>query len=160
VFERFTREAREIVKQSHEEATELGAATLEAEHLLLALTRSGPPAAVLAGAGLDRAGLLSALDAELEQSLSAVGVDARPLLRQAPPSGWRSPRFGQSAKLALERSLRVAVERKDRRLVPGHILLAVLRAEAGTVPRALRGADVEPAELAARMGAAMDAAPR
>ena len=157
MFERLTRDARDVVRQSHEEATGLRSPTVEAEHLLLALAapRSGPTAEVLAGAGLDRAGVLTALDAELRRSLEAVGIDAG-LLEQAPPSGWRSPRWGQSAKLALERTVRVAEERRDRRLVPGHLLLAVLRAEAGTVPRALRGAGVDPGELAGRMSAALD----
>jgi ATP-dependent Clp protease ATP-binding subunit ClpA len=155
MFERFTREARDVVKRSHEEAASLGSPTIEAEHLLIALAESGPTAAVLSDAGLDRDGLVAALDGEIERSLEAIGLDAQGLLEHAPRSGPRRPRWGQSAKLALERTVRVAEERKDRRLVGAHILLAVLRAEAGTVPRALRVAGVEPADLAARMTAAM-----
>ena len=37
---------------------------------------------------------------------------------------------------------------------PGHILLALLRAEAGTVPRALKEAGVDRAELNDRVAAA------
>jgi ATP-dependent Clp protease ATP-binding subunit ClpA len=157
MFERFTRDAREVVKRSHEEARRLRSPTIEAEHLLLALAApaSGPPAAVLADAGLDRDRLEGALDAELQSSLESIGLPAAELLEQAPPSGWRSPRWGQSAKLAMERSVRAAAARRDRRLLPAHLLLGVLRAEAGTVPRALHGAGVEPPELAARMTAAM-----
>jgi ATP-dependent Clp protease ATP-binding subunit ClpA len=155
VFERFTREARDVVKRSHEEAAALGSPTIEAEHLLIALAEHGPTAAVLADAGLDRERLVAALDDEIERSLQAIGLDAAGLLEQAPRSRRRSPRWGQSARLALERTVRVAEERKDRRLVGGHILLAVLRAEGGTVPRALRVAGVEPADLAARVSAAM-----
>jgi ATP-dependent Clp protease ATP-binding subunit ClpA len=157
VFERFTREARDVVKRAHEEATRLRSPTVDAEHLLLALAApgSGPSATVLADAGLDREGLLAAFDAELRGTLEGVGLPATALLEQAPPSGWRSPRWGQSAKLALERSLKAAVARGDRRLVPAHILLGVLRSEAGSVPRALRVSGVEAGELAARTAAAM-----
>lgn len=157
MFERFTRDASDVVKRSRDEAARLRSPTVDALHLLLALTApaSGPPATVLAEAGLDRAGLIAAFDTELESTLDAIGVPAAALLEQAPPSGWRSPRFGQSAKLALTRSLKVATTRRDRRLAPAHILLGVLRAETGTVPRALRGTGVEPSELADRMAAAM-----
>jgi ATP-dependent Clp protease ATP-binding subunit ClpA len=157
VFERFTRDARDVVKRSHEEAARLRSPTIDAEHLLLALAApgSGPPATVLADAGLDREGLLAAFEAELQGTLEAIGLPATRLLEQAPPSGWRSPRWGQSAKLALERSVKAAEARRDRRLLPAHILLGVLRAEAGTVPRALRASGVEARELAARMAAAM-----
>ena len=157
MFERFTRDARAVVKRSHEEAERLRSPTIDAEHLLLALAApaSGPPAQVLADAGLDRDRLLAAFDAELESSLEAIGVPVAELLVQAPPSGWRSPRWGQSAKLAMERSVHAAAARRDRRLLPGHLLLGVLRAEAGTVPRALARAGVDPPQLAERMGAAL-----
>jgi len=157
VFERFSRDARAVVKRSHEEAARLRSPTIDAEHLLLALAApaSGQPAQVLAQAGLDRDRLLAAFDAELESSLEAIGVPAAELLEQAPPSGWRSPRWGQSAKLAMERSVHVAAARRDRRLLPGHLLLGVLRAEAGTVPRALERAGVDPPRLAERMSAAL-----
>jgi ATP-dependent Clp protease ATP-binding subunit ClpA len=157
VFERFTREARDVVKRSHEEAARLRSPTIDAEHLLLALAApaSGAPATVLAEAGLDRDRLVAAFDAELQASLEAIGLPAADLLDQAPPSGWRSPRWGQSAKLAIERSVRAAEARRDRRLLPAHLLLGVLRAEVGTTPRALEAAGVEPPELAARMAAAM-----
>jgi ATP-dependent Clp protease ATP-binding subunit ClpA len=157
MFERFTREARDVVKRSHEEAARLRSPTIDAEHLLLALAEpgSGPPATVLADAGLDREGLLAAFDAELRGTLEGIGLPAGELLQQAPPSGWRPPRWGQSAKLALERSVKAAEARRDRRLLPAHLLLGVLRAEAGSVPRALRTAGIEPPELAARMAAAM-----
>jgi ATP-dependent Clp protease ATP-binding subunit ClpA len=158
VFERFTGDARQVVKRAHEEATSLGSPTIEAEHLLIALAdpASGPPADVLAEAGLDRGRLVAALDEEIAYSLEAIGLAGDHLIEQAPRPGPRRPRgWGQSAKLALQRTVEVAGERKERRLLAGHILLAVLAAEAGTVPRVLRLAGVEPAELAGRMAAAL-----
>ena len=103
---------------------------------------------VLAAAGLDREGLLDALETERERSLMAVGVSARDLELPAAPRTHARVRWGASAKLALERSLRVALERGDRRIEPGHILLGLLRAEAGTVPRALAAAAVDRDDLA------------
>ena len=160
MFERFTREARSVVRSSQDQAASLASPTLEAEHLLLALTSpaAGPAAAVLSEAGLDREGLLQALDAEFAGTLEEIGVDAEALLAHAQPStapARRTPRFGQSAKLALGRSVRAAEERGERRLLPAHILLGLLWAEAGTVPRALRRAAVDPTELAGRMSARM-----
>jgi hypothetical protein len=103
---------------------------------------------VLAAAGLDRDGVLDALETERERSLMAVGVSARDFeLPAAPRTGGRL-RWGASAKLALERSLRAALDRGDRRIEPGHILLGLLRAEAGTVPRALAAAGIDRDELA------------
>ncbi len=48
--------------------------------------------------------------------------------------------------------------RGDRRIEPAHILLAVLNAREGTVPRALRGAGVAPGQVIAEAQAAMDRA--
>jgi ATP-dependent Clp protease ATP-binding subunit ClpA len=150
MFERFTRSARDVVAAAEAEARALGSPTVDAEHLLLAL--AGPQGAalrsVLAGAGLDRQGVLDALETERERSLTAVGVSARDFDLPAAPRTGARPRWGASAKLALERSLRAALDRGDRRIEPGHILLGLLRAEAGTVPRALAAAGIDRDELA------------
>jgi ATP-dependent Clp protease ATP-binding subunit ClpA len=157
MFERFTREARAVVERSHEEAVAEGSATIEAEHVLLALTRDrGAAGRVLDSAGLDADSVRDALEGELEHSLASVGISAPGLeLRRDRAPATRSPRFATSAKLALERSLRVAQGRGERRLEPAHILLAILGSEVGTVPRALRIADVDPGELTRRTEAAL-----
>ncbi|MQA74647.1 MAG: hypothetical protein GEU88_09960 [Solirubrobacterales bacterium] len=159
MFERFTRDAKAAVSRSHAEAQAEGSPTIEAEHLLLALSRDeGPTGYVLQSAGLDADSIRTALAGELEDGLGAVGVstpDPDSLASAAP--AVRSPRFATSAKLALERSLRVAQARGDRRLLCGHILVAILRAEVGTVPRALRLAGVDAAELTRRAEAAVGA---
>jgi ATP-dependent Clp protease ATP-binding subunit ClpA len=77
MFERFTRAARIAVKDAETEARELGSPAIEAEHLLLALTRQDPSTAVgraLAEAGLDHERVTEALEAERERSLAAVGI--------------------------------------------------------------------------------------
>jgi D-alanyl-D-alanine carboxypeptidase len=62
------------------------------------------------------------------------------------------PNFGTSAKRALERAVRAAEARRDRRITPQHIALGVLKAGHGTVPRALAIADVDRAALSADLG--------
>jgi ATP-dependent Clp protease ATP-binding subunit ClpA len=157
MFERFTREARLVVVDAEAEARELGSPTIEAEHVLLALTRidrSTPVGAALADCGLDHDGLLEALDAERAHSLAAVGISIGDFDLAAPRPSAR-PRMAAGAKSALEHALRISLERADRRIGAGHILLALLRAEAGTVPRALREAGVDRAELRDRVASAL-----
>jgi ATP-dependent Clp protease ATP-binding subunit ClpA len=157
MFERFTREARAAVKDAEAEARELGSPTVEAEHLLLALTRQDPATAVgraLAEAGLDHDRVAAALDAERERSLMAVGISIGAFALPTPhPSS--KPRMAAGAKSALEHALRISLVRADKRIDGGHILLALLRAEAGTVPRALHEAGVDKRELNDLVTAAM-----
>jgi ATP-dependent Clp protease ATP-binding subunit ClpA len=158
MFERFARDARQVVKSAETEARERGSATIEAEHLLLALTDCDPttPAGeTLAAAGLDRAALEQALASERERSLMSVGISIHDFDLPAPHPAAR-PRMAASAKSALEHALRISLVRADKRIGPGHILLALLRAEAGTVPRALAEAGVDRRELNDLTAAAMD----
>ena len=157
---KIAKDAKFVVVQAMEEARELGSPTVEAEQLLLALSRrTGDVASrALAESSLDHEAVAGALDAEREQTLAAVGVavsdyDLPPLAR------LRSrPGFGTSAKLALQRAMQVAGERRDKRIGPAHVLIALLLAQAGTVPRALEHAGVVPAELERRTRLALDAA--
>ncbi len=145
LFNRFAGDARAAVVSATLVARELGSPRVEAEHLLLSVARADCPAArAMGAAGLDDATLLAALERETERSLAAVGVALEP----TPFSPWvGDPRFATSAKLALERTVRVAAARGDRRIACGHVALGVLRAEVGTVPRALALADVDRSAL-------------
>ena len=158
MFERFTREARRVVVAAEAEARALGSPAIEPEHLLLALTQldeTTPAGEALAEAGLDHDAVLEALDAERERSLMAVGISIGDFdLPPARPS--TKPRMAANAKNALEHGLRIALDRGDKRIEAGHILLALLRADAGTVPRALREAGVDRAALNDRVAAALD----
>jgi ATP-dependent Clp protease ATP-binding subunit ClpA len=151
MFERFDRRSGVVVVQAREEARLQGAAKFEAEHLLLALSRRTDLDAgrILYQAGLNHDGLLSALDAEREQSLEAAGITSHAvglLERPLPPTG--QPRWGASAKRALARAVSITQARGDRNIRPTHILLGVLRAEEGTVPRALAAVGVDAVALA------------
>jgi ATP-dependent Clp protease ATP-binding subunit ClpA len=150
MFNRFAKDARHTVGDAVEVAREVGSPTVEAEHLLLAVAREDSPTArALAAHGLDFEGLQAALERETERSLAAVGVAAQP----GGFSPWMSgPRFGTSAKRALERALRAAEARGDRRIGSVHVALGVLKANVGTVPRALQIAEVDRQALSDALG--------
>ncbi|RJL35994.1 Clp protease N-terminal domain-containing protein [Bailinhaonella thermotolerans] len=141
-----------IMEQGAAEAGEDGSAAIEAHHLLLAIAahEGTAPHRLLTGAGLGRREIRDALDREFEHSLAAVGVSPSsfPLPAPAPDPG-RRPKPGASAGLALERAL-TACGGKKRDLRPAHLLLGVLTAGIGTVPRALALAGADRAALIAR----------
>jgi ATP-dependent Clp protease ATP-binding subunit ClpA len=143
-FERFTRDARAAVLAAREEARCNGQHAVESEHLLLAL-------AARPEFGLDRDRVADALAHEEEQSLAAVGVAAGELEPDAGGRARREPQFATSSKLALQRAVAAAAKRGDRRLTAGHVLLGVLAAEHGRVPRALRIAEIDVDEIRARI---------
>jgi ATP-dependent Clp protease ATP-binding subunit ClpA len=146
-FERFTKDARAVVVAAHEEAQTAGQGSIEAEHLLLALA-SHPHLRAL---GLDRDDLADALAREEEHSLAAVGIAA--VDYGSPPARRRfnDPRMATSAKVALQRALAAAVQRRDRSITAQHLLLGVLAAEHGRVPRAVALADLDLDELRGRL---------
>jgi ATP-dependent Clp protease ATP-binding subunit ClpA len=151
MFERFTLSAREAVTEAEHRARDMGAMTVEAEHLLLAITSTDTRAArVLRAAGLDEEGLREALIAETTRSLAAVGVTVD-ALHFSPYV--KSPKFGHSAKLMLERSLRIALARGDKHIGAEHITLAALQPAVGTVPRALECAGVDRVTLVSALNA-------
>jgi ATP-dependent Clp protease ATP-binding subunit ClpA len=157
MFRRFSPESRRTVADARSIAASLGSPTLEAKHLLLAVTRRPATAArrALAGAGLEEQRLRDALDAEYEGTLAGVGVSLGDFDLDATPDRSRTPRFGASAALALRRGARIAHARRDRSLTPAHIVLGALRAPAGTVPRALVRAGLDPVELSTRVEAVL-----
>ncbi|MEU9096118.1 Clp protease N-terminal domain-containing protein [Streptomyces sp. NPDC048361] len=139
-----------VIVRATDEAREDGSATFGAHHLLLSLAADHGSAAqqVLASAGLDRAAVRAALDREFEHSLSVVGVDPAAYGPLRPGRTAQQPRMGASARLALERSF-ASARKKDLR--SAHLLLGILEAQAGTVPRALALAGIDPAALADRV---------
>jgi hypothetical protein len=129
-----------------EEASTDGRGVIEAEHLLLAL--AGSPQ--LQHLGLDHEELARALAREEEQSLAAVGVSADELPRATSPRSGR-PRLATSAKLALERALKITAKRGQRQMTAQTLLLGVISAEHGRVPRTLQLADIDVDNLRARV---------
>jgi ATP-dependent Clp protease ATP-binding subunit ClpA len=155
MFERFTRDARLVVKSAETHSRGLGSPTIEAEHLLLALASHEPSLPSLAEVGLNHDAVLEALDAVRERSLMAVGIAIGDFDVPPAPVAQR-PRMAAPAKRALELSLREALALGHRRIDTSHVLLALLRAQAGTVPRALAEAGVDRDDLRARTLAVID----
>jgi ATP-dependent Clp protease ATP-binding subunit ClpA len=139
-----------IMGLAQDEARRDGSATIEAQHLLLAIA-SGPDAAprrVLAAAGLDHPAVRDALDREFTRSLAAAGVSADAFGLPPVSNSLKQPGHGASVGLAIERGFAIAGHKRGLR--PAHLLLGILQAQVGTVPRALALAGVDRAGLAER----------
>lgn len=150
---RFDDDARRVaLRQAAEEAQQLGSTRIEAEHLLLALSteRDNPAGALLTEWGLGHEELLDALERESERSLAGVGVALSDFALPAPTRPRRSPKLAASGKRALARAARLAVARKDRHVTQAHLVVGILRADIGTVPRALAVADVDRVAILSR----------
>ncbi len=145
-----------IIGLGAREAQQDRSATIEAQHLLLAIAAGQETTThqVLTSAGLDHRAIRGALNMEFEHSLSAAGVSLAAFDFPPPSSAaGRRPRLGTSARLALERGFTSGARRKD--LQPAHLLLGILQAQIGTVPRALALAGVDRAGLIARVDQAL-----
>jgi ATP-dependent Clp protease ATP-binding subunit ClpA len=140
-----------VVHAARAEARADGSCVVEAEHVLLALAdQEGTTAQrLLISAGLGRHSLRTALDREREASLRAGGVSAG--TRGLPMSSagpHRSPPLGASVKRLLLRGHSAAKAHGGGRISSTHLLLGILGAHVGTVPRALALAGVDQAGLA------------
>jgi ATP-dependent Clp protease ATP-binding subunit ClpA len=152
----FDRFLRTILEQAGREAQRDHSATTEAQHVLLAMASESEPDArvLLESVGLDRGALRAALDLELEHALSAAGVSVEASERQrAESTSSRPPALGTSVRHALERGLG-ALREAPR---PAHLLLGILQAEVGTVPRALALAGFDRTVLIARVHSTLEA---
>jgi hypothetical protein len=106
---------------------------------------------LLADAGLTRDAIRAALDREWEQSLGVAGVAiAVDELPSATPGRGRHLAIGESAKLVLKRGIDRARKVGAKRITAIHILLGLLEANLGRVPRALELAGVDRAALHAK----------
>lgn len=146
-----SRAVRDVVVRAVAEAQRRNAALVEAEHLLIALTRGDGSSvqSVLAEAGLDTAGVESALAAEREASLRVAGVTPPPAERLVASPRVVRPRWGASAKDALTRAHRAAAAQRRQRSGELDLLAGLFALELGTLPRALTLAGVDrPALLA------------
>ncbi|WP_330282295.1 Clp protease N-terminal domain-containing protein [Streptomyces sp. NBC_00588] len=154
MFERFTKDAREVVQGAVEQAERARSSSVDAEHVLLALLdREGSRASfALASLGLSGERKQSVRDAVaaarrragLSQAetdaLAGLGIDVSEIVARVEEvhgigamsgdrkdKGWWSGRrtFSRDAKGILEKSLRTAVARGDRHIGDEHLLLAL-----------------------------------
>lgn len=157
-------DVRRIVREARVEASAMGSARIEAEHLLLALSARPDTDAgrLLVERGLDRETLRRAVHLEFEQSLAGVGIrlDAFDLPEVRTPLVRESRWLGRSVQLALQRAMKAKAGpgRARRQLRSLHLLIGILTPELGTVPRALATIGADHAALLATAHASIDQA--
>ncbi|MBL1085422.1 peptidase [Streptomyces actinomycinicus] len=153
MFERFTRDAREVVQGAVEHGRREGLRSVGAEHLLLALLDREASRASFALAALGLADRKESVREALEgarrraglsraeaDALAGLGIDVTEVVARVEEvhgagamsgdhreRGWWSGRrsFGRDAKGVLEGALRAALDRRDRHIGDEHILLAL-----------------------------------
>ena len=160
MFERFSREARDVVVLAQESAQEVGSRSVEARHLLLCLVQSkGPARSSLETVGLDVTAFAERLRAEVSQgsldagALASVGIDLDAVRERADAvfgagaldradRRWRSgrPSFSPDAKKMLELALREAIRLHANRIDSAMLLLGVLRSSGSPAEASLRTA--------------------
>ncbi len=143
-----------VVRQFAIEAKQDMAKFIEAEHMLLTLATNSDSDAgkLLNEAGLNYRQIASALRDERRRTLAFAGVE--PLdEKQAAATELDSPlTLGTSAKTAIKRALMACRDGRPHRprIQSTDLLLGILQAEFGTVPRTLAIAGVDRAALMAR----------
>jgi ATP-dependent Clp protease ATP-binding subunit ClpA len=176
-FKRFHNDARRTVLLARDNARRLGSDQVRTEHMLLALLEvdANPARDVLERHGLTygrayemvrRMDAPPALDAE---ALEAIGIDleavrgklesvfGKGVLDTPQPTGKRrSDRqmLGQDARKTLELSLRESIAIQSGHIGAGHILLGIIRSDAGAV-RILKEAGIDPKALREEVTAAL-----
>ncbi|WP_420110784.1 Clp protease N-terminal domain-containing protein [Pseudactinotalea sp.] len=145
-----------VLERAIEEATARRAPVVEAEHLLLTLASDETLEArrVLTEVGLNHETISDALLHERQESLSAVGIEpVSEELFAATPRQSR-PGWGTSTKEAIQRGKAVSGQDGRRRPAETELLLGILTATLGTVPRVLAYAGVDRSALLDRARAA------
>jgi D-alanyl-D-alanine carboxypeptidase len=151
-----------VVRQFVAEAKQDTAKFIEAEHMLLALaTNAGSDAcSLLNESGLTYQQLISALREERRRTLAFAGVEPLDERQTAATELERQLTLGTSAKVAIKRALLASHDLRSHRphIDSTGLLLGILQAELGTVPRTLAIAGVDRAVLMARTGNQMSQA--
>lgn len=143
---------RDALRQTRELASELNSRTVEAEHLLVVLADPcAETGKVLQEAGLNRSRIVAALREENRLSLAVAGVEPLTKEQASASRHTRTPQWGASAKAALVRGHHISKESGRVRETTTDLLLGVLEAELGTVPRALAIAGTDRTELIAHI---------
>jgi ATP-dependent Clp protease ATP-binding subunit ClpA len=148
LFERFTKEARQVVTRAVEEARGRSDSRIGNEHLLLGVFGDD----LLSHLGPGLADLRRELDRIDAEALDAVGIDPG-LIGVEPPRPPTRERqrhlpFTGAAKDTLRQTLREAIALDHRHIGIEHIALALTTLPASDrATKVLRGLDIEPAAL-------------
>lgn len=163
MFERFTQDARSVVKEAVAQATHQGADRVGPEHLLLGIVSGGRTTTatqILSSLGADRERLEDVVLRREARLLEKLGIDLDEVKANVEksfgPGAWKRGLkgghipFNQSAKKALDLSLREALKLKHRHIDDTHILLGLLDV-GGTATESLTAVEVDPQELRRRL---------
>jgi ATP-dependent Clp protease ATP-binding subunit ClpA len=151
------RQLHAIGQRAIAEATSRRATSVGAEHVLLAIAANpdAPAARALAAHGLDCAGLTAALVAERSRSLAAADIDPIDPASLASAPRTVKPAWGASVRDLLRAADKPAAKSAARAGKPGaleiELTISILRAELGTVPRALAIANVDRTAIVASL---------
>jgi ATP-dependent Clp protease ATP-binding subunit ClpA len=146
----FDKYLRAIFERAGREAQADCSSTIEAQHILLAMTAQPEtaPGQFLNSVGLDHHAMRAALEREFEHSLSTAGVSVQGFnLQRSKSATDPAGQLGTSVRHALERGLSGIRTPPS----PAHVLLGILQAEIGIVPRALALAGYDRVDLMARL---------
>jgi D-alanyl-D-alanine carboxypeptidase len=148
MFDHMTDDARWAVRRGQDHARAAGAAAIESEHLLIALSeRDGTPAQrALADVGLTPGRLAELLAEEHARSLRFAGVEPT-AIAAVPTKG--SLRLATSTKSTLTRAVAASHTGAGRGIDTGRLLCAIVDQQSGTVPRLLALAGVNREDLMA-----------
>ncbi|WP_051208389.1 Clp protease N-terminal domain-containing protein [Propionicicella superfundia] len=144
---------RALLDVAQAEAATRSSATVAAEHLLLALLsdQDRTAARILSPQGLTHEAFSTALDRERDHTLARIGLSIPDPTRlaAAPRAFTGHPRLSASAKEAWDRGSRLTPGRRERTQPPSDLtlLVGILSAELGTVPRALIRGGLDRTEL-------------
>lgn len=126
MFERFATTTRNAVASGVEEAGRRGDRRVGTEHLLLGALRDADVAKLL-GVSVDEA-RASADDLD-RKSLVAIGINLGDFRPPVSPRAGKRTSFTSGARSALQRTLAYTTAEKSRRIMPKHLLLALLDRE-------------------------------
>jgi ATP-dependent Clp protease ATP-binding subunit ClpA len=176
MFEKFTREARDVVEGAQSVARTHASRSIDSRHLLLALIQRDTSAAgCLGSVGLDPAGLAAALSADLRsggldaEALASVGIDLDAVRDRAdavfgegaldrgrrPPVKGHIP-FAPDAKKVLELALREAIRLRTNRIDDRMLLLGLLRGTGSPAEQVLSRALTEAGAGAAALRSVLE----
>jgi hypothetical protein len=146
MFERFTEQARQVIVLAQEESRTLKHGSIDAEHLLLGLIRVDEGIA---------ARVLKSFDITLER----VRPEVVRLVGEGDEVGPGQIPFTPRAKRILELSLREAQSLGDTRIDTEHLLLGLLRENAGVPARIMDDLDANTEKMRNEVLRAKPAAP-
>lgn len=146
---------RGVVTRAIDEAATRHATNVEAEHLLLAVAADPelPASRVLADIDWDHDGIAAALEAERSASLGSAGIAPIAPDIMAATARQSRPGWGASARAAIKRAGLGPGRTGGRRTDTGDaaVVLGVLEAQVGTVPRMLTYANIDGEALRTRL---------